>query len=108
MIENTDHIVNGPRAWGRGDYETKALQRMAENWHGDVPDGSFEIQLVRVRGFEAIERASPTSIRVDAEEVLGREELEIDSDLFEQFVEHVDEIDLLAEGVLLSDAGGSD
>lgn len=92
-----EYIATTSGAWARGDDEYDALTRLAEVWSGEVED-DVEVQINHVEGFEKIEIGFYQG-QIYADEYISKEVWEFPADKWEEFLDHVGEIDLLVEGL---------
>lgn len=99
MTDDITYIANSRRSWGKGDYETQALQRMLEHWHGDFGD-TESIDLIKCEGFERVEQRGAV-VQVHADEVLSEEELDVDGETLEEIDNLMGDIEILAEEALV-------
>lgn len=97
--DNIEYVANSSRAWGKGDYKTDALAKLAPYYRGDLPE-TIEIGITKVRGFRGM-TGGGLSTWPDAAEVLAHTDYEIPRAEFKALRTHVRETDVLAEEALV-------
>jgi hypothetical protein len=100
--EEPEYIINGRRAYGRGEYPTDALREMVAHWHGGFDDEET-LQYCRVRGFEGVEQRV-TSVQIHADETIEEYTVTLDGVDLDKIAHHEREAEIIANRIL----GGAD
>lgn len=94
-MSETEYVISSPKAWGKGEFESEALQNLAN--HERNPEDTVEIQVFKVKGFESISGFGG----LRAEEILSKEEKEISGVKLRELQDLQEKAEILSEEILM-------